>query len=102
MSNRLQQINETLRHEIGLILLELAEKEWGIYTITDVQSSPDLKLARIWIDADQKTIDNISSHEHSIHQMLRPRITFKFIPKLKFIKDDESVNRVEEILENIK
>lgn len=101
MSNRLQQINETLKHEISLILIELAEENWGIFTVTSVQTSPDLTIARIWIDGEDKIIDKIFAKNHDIIQALRPRITFKHIPHLKFIKDDESINRIEEILETL-
>lgn len=102
MSNRLEKINETLKHEISLILIEIANQEWGIFTVTDVQINPDLKLARIWIYGDQKTVELITNHTHEITQALRPRIRFKHIPQLKFIKDDQSVNKIEEILEKIK
>lgn len=101
MSNRLQQINKTLRHEISHILIEFAKEEWGIFTVTDVQIDPDLKNARIWISADAKIITAINKKIPEIRRILRPRITFKFIPNLKFLKEDDSISHIEELLEKI-
>lgn len=102
MSNRLQQINETLKRELGNIIIEISQENWGIINITNVQINPDLKHARVWIYGDDKTIDQLNNKVPQIRKILRPRITFKFIPNLTFIKEDESISRVEEILEKIK
>lgn len=101
MSNRLAQINETLHHELGLIINEMAKQEWGFFTITSVQTSPDLKHSRIWVSAEDKTIHDLNNLTHEIRTTLRPRITFKHIPTLEFIKEDESISRVQELLEKI-
>lgn len=101
MNNRLEKINETLKHEISIILIELAEENWGIFILTDVQVSPDLTIARIWIDGTDLAVKKMTEHTHEIFLALRPRIRFKHVPHLKFIKDDESVNRIEEMLERI-
>ncbi len=102
MINRLEKVNETLKHEISFILIEMAREEWGIFTVTDVQIAPDLRIARVWIDGDPKAVEKISEHAHEINQLLRPRIRFRHIPRLKFIQDDETVNHVEELIEKMK
>ncbi|MDO8513362.1 MAG: ribosome-binding factor A [bacterium] len=101
MTTRLQKINETLRHELSLILLDLSEKEWGIVTLTDVQISPDLSTARVWIDGEEDIINQIKKHTPEIRKLLRPRIKFKYIPRLSFLKEDDTIAHIEEMLEKI-
>ena len=60
MSKRLQQINELLRHELGIIINELSQPEWGITTITYVTASPDLQQAKVWIAGEKKAVDELN------------------------------------------
>ncbi len=101
MSYRLAKINETLRHEIGNILNEISEEDWGIFYIISVQISGDLKNAKIWIDAKPEAVDEMNRKSSEIRSILRPRITFKNIPEIHFIKDDGQTSKVEELLEQI-
>ena len=50
MSQRTERIDELLRQEIGQALeRELADPGIGFVTVTDVETSPDLAHARVWV-----------------------------------------------------
>src|ERR671917_162922 len=50
MSQRTERIDELLRQEIGDILSrEVADPRVGFATVTEVETAPDLRHARVWI-----------------------------------------------------
>ncbi|HEX8939248.1 MAG TPA: 30S ribosome-binding factor RbfA [Candidatus Limnocylindrales bacterium] len=50
MSQRTDRIDELLRQEIGHALeRELADPDLGFVTVTQVETSPDLRHARVWV-----------------------------------------------------
>ena len=49
-SQRIQKVNELLKRELGKIILkELEFSRDTLITITNVESSPDLREAKIWV-----------------------------------------------------
>lgn len=101
MNYRLTQVNETIRKEISSIIIEMAKPEWGIVTITDIQTSRDLKQARIWVSAKPKVIEELNNRSKEIRQELKPRLRLKFIPFLTFLEDKGEMDRIDELLEKI-
>ena len=50
MSQRTDRVDELLRQEIGTLLAkEVADPRIGFATITDVETSPDLRHAKVWV-----------------------------------------------------
>src|SRR3954463_13154741 len=50
MSQRTDRVDELLRQEIGVLLAkELADPRIGFVTITDVETAPDLRHAKVWV-----------------------------------------------------
>ena len=50
MSQRIDRVDELLRQEIGALLAkEVADPRIGFATITDVETSPDLRHAKVWV-----------------------------------------------------
>lgn len=101
MSFRLQQINKNLHHELSKILIEIANPKWGMVTITEVLVTPDLNIAKIWLSAPIEAINELNRSQKVIFHALRPRLKFKHIPKLTFYIEDGSINRVDQLLEEI-
>ena len=50
MSQRTERVDELLRQEIGSIVSrEVADPRVGFVTITSVESTPDLRHAKVWV-----------------------------------------------------
>jgi len=50
MTQRTDRIDELLRQEIGALLAkEVADPRIGFATITDVETAPDLRHAKVWV-----------------------------------------------------
>jgi ribosome-binding factor A len=95
MSQRTDRVDELLRQEIGVLLAkEIADPRIGFVTITDVETAPDLRHAKVWVSiiggkADQK--ETLRALQHSmgfIRHELGRTLRIKRIPDLHVHLDD--------------
>ena len=110
MSQRTDRVDELLRQEIGALLAkEIADPRIGFVTITDVETTPDLRHAKVWVSviggkADQK--ETLRALQHSmgyIRHELGRTLRIKRIPDLHVHLDDtaERGTRVLRLLDDI-
>ncbi|HEY3333803.1 MAG TPA: 30S ribosome-binding factor RbfA [Candidatus Limnocylindrales bacterium] len=110
MSQRTDRVDELLRQEIGVLLAkEIADPRIGFVTITDVETAPDLRHAKVWVSviggkADQK--ETLRALQHSMgfvrHELGRT-LRIKRIPDLHVHLDDsmERGTRVLHLLQEL-
>jgi ribosome-binding factor A len=110
MSQRTDRIDELLREEIGAILArDVADPRIGFATITDVETTPDLRHAKVWVSvigsaADRKaTLAGLRDAMGYIQRELGRRLRLKRIPALHVELDDsaERGTRVMHLLDEI-
>jgi ribosome-binding factor A len=109
MSQRIERINELVRQELGRFIAEEIElPPSGLVTITRVETTPDMKVAKIFItilpDKLRGTIlELLNKKTRLLHEKLKAELNTKFIPNLKFIIDEQELfaNQVEQILDEI-
>ncbi|HEU0242379.1 MAG TPA: 30S ribosome-binding factor RbfA [Candidatus Limnocylindrales bacterium] len=110
MSQRTDRVDELLRQEIGVLLAkEIADPRIGFVTITDVETAPDLRHAKVWVSviggkADQK--ETLRALQHSmgfIRHELGRTLRIKRIPDLHVHLDDsmERGTRVLHLLQEL-
>ena len=87
MSQRTDRVDELLRQEIGALLAkEVADPRIGFATITDVETSPDLRHAKVWVSviggkADRdETLRALPDAMPFIRHELGKRLRIKRIP----------------------
>lgn len=97
MSQRTERIDELLRQEIGEILTrEVQDPQIGFATITDVETAPDLRHAKVWVSVigqrgeRQETIEALSRAMPFVRRELGRRLHLKRIPELHIRLDDSS------------
>ena len=95
MSQRTDRVDELLRQEIGTLLAkEIADPRIGFVTITDVETAPDLRHAKVWVSviggrADQKeTLRALQNSMGFIRHELGRTLRIKRIPMLHVHLDD--------------
>jgi ribosome-binding factor A len=107
---RTQRLNILLREEIAdLIMRKVKDPRLGFVTVTDVEITNDLKIAKVFIsfmnDADiDISMEILDSAKGFIRSELSKRVRLKYIPSLEF-KIDKSVrhgSRIDELLREIK
>ena len=97
MSQRTDRVDELLRQEIGALLAkEVADPRIGFATITDVETSPDLRHAKVWVSvigqkADRdETLRALADAMPFIRHELGRRLRIKRIPDLHVRLDDSA------------
>ncbi len=105
MSQRVKKVNELLRHEISQLLLKEIDFCDMLVTITETDTSPDLRHANVKIsvlpqEKNELAIEIINKNIFRIQQKLNKRLHMKPIPKIRFEIDKAEIKaqRIEELL----
>ena len=109
MSQRLQRVNQLLKQEISKLLLQEIDFADILVTITNTQTSPDLRQAKIKIsvmpfEKSELALQIIQRNIYSLQQELNKKLHMKSIPKISFEIDkaEAKTQRIEEILGEMK
>jgi ribosome-binding factor A len=104
MTQRTERIDQLLREEISAILTkEIADPAIGFATVTDVETAPDLRHARVWFsvigpkaERDQ-TLRALERAMSYVRRELGTRLRLRRIPELH-VRLDDSVERGTRVL----
>ena len=109
MTRRTERINELLREEISdLIRRGMKDPRLGgLITITEVNVSPDLRTAKVYVSvmgSDEEktsTFKALGAAAHFLQREVRSRITIRRMPELHFLRDNsmETGARILELLD---
>ena len=109
--SRAERITEAIRQEVSIIIHDkLKDPRLGFVTITRVEMSPDLRLARVYFsvlgkDEDyKKTKEALDSALGFVRRLIAERINLRIAPEIMFFDDRSSEYsvRIQEVLEEIK
>jgi ribosome-binding factor A len=106
--SRMRRINEVLREVVGAaVSTELSDPRIGFVTVTSVETSPDLRTAKVYVsvlgDEDEReaTLEGLRSSHGVIQARIAAETRMKRTPTLTFHYDDtiEKGARINELLE---
>jgi ribosome-binding factor A len=110
MSQRIDRVDELIRQEIGMILAkEVQDPHIGFATVTDVETTPDLRHARVWVSViggAPERAETLAALERAmgfVRHELGVRLRLKRIPALHVALDDSAARgtRVLRIIEEL-
>jgi ribosome-binding factor A len=110
MSQRIDRVDELLRQEIGRILAkDVQDPHIGFATVTDVETTPDLRHARVWVSViggapeRAETLTALERAMGYVRHELGVRLRIKRIPALHVALDDSAARgtRVLRIIEEL-
>jgi ribosome-binding factor A len=110
-SQRQRQVAELIHQEISqLIQYSTQDPRLGFVTVTGVDVTGDLRLARVYISVlgDEKeaksTLRVLANAANFFRHEMRQTLSLRYIPELTFKLDDslERGNRIETLLDKIK
>jgi ribosome-binding factor A len=97
VTQRTERVDQLLREEIGAILTrDVGDPRIGFATITDVETAPDLRNARVWVSvigSPQERTATIAALERAmpfIRRELGRRLRIRRIPEFQVRLDDSS------------
>lgn len=109
MSQRILRVNQLLKQEISQSLLREIDFTNVLVTVTEVETSPDLRQAKVKIsvmptEKNEQVLKILEKNIYHLQQILNKKLTMKTVPKIRFVIDQTEVRtqRIEKILEKMK
>ena len=107
-SNRIGRINEEIQRELSALLRTVKDPrlQGGLVTITHVDTTSDLRYAKIYISAldkenEKEMMKGLKSASGYLRRELGAAINLRYTPELQFIADD-SIEQGAHILEMLR
>jgi ribosome-binding factor A len=106
--SRMRRINEVLREVVGAVIAgELSDPRIGFVTVTSVETSPDLRTAKVFVsvlgseEEREATLEGLRSSHGVIQARIAAETRMKRTPTLTFRYDEtiEKGVRISELLE---
>lgn len=110
MSRRILQVNELIRKELGEAMLENIDFPKGsLCTILDVETSPDLRSAKVWVSIfpekfTAKIVEMLNKKAGFLQSIAYKKLSLKPLPKFRFVADktEAQARDIESLLDKIK
>lgn len=106
-TNRLERVNALIQKELGPILNSVLENEKGIVTITKVETSRDLKWAKVWVSIvggeDKVILNMLEQNIYHIQGKLNAIFSMKIIPRIQFFLDTSAryAERINQLIQTL-
>ena len=106
-TNRIAKVNSLIERNLGPILREQLEEFPGLVTVTKVETTKDMKWAKVWISIlggdDNKILNAIQGRIYDIQGGINRHFSSKIIPRLQFVLDTTPryVQRIDEVIRKI-
>lgn len=94
MTERIRRVNEVMREVIGDALSRLEDPRIGFVTVTSVETSPDLRSARVYVsvlggeEERRATLAGLGSSHGILQARIAREMRLKRTPTLSFHYDD--------------
>ena len=107
-SDRMRRVDEAMREVLSAaITSEIKDPRVGFVTVTSVDTSPDLRHARVYVSVlgDEKvrrrSMDGLASAHGYLQKRVAGELRIKHTPTLEFLYDDSTDRgmRIAELLE---
>ncbi len=108
-TRRTSQVGATIRDAlVDVFRRDLKDVTLGMTSVTDVEVSPDLQYARVYVsglteDETKATVQELQQRKGRIRALLGQRIRLRYTPELDFRYDETTMraSRIESILSDI-
>ena len=93
MSDRMRRVNESVRQVLSEALPELKDPRIGFVTVTGVETSPDLRQARVFVSVlgsekkRKKSLEGLAAAHGVLQSRLARELRMKRTPTLAFEYD---------------
>ena len=107
-ADRMRRVDEAMREVLsGAITSELKDPRVGFVTVTAVDTSPDLRQARVYVSVlgtdpeRRRSLDGLRSAHGYLQRRVADQLRLKHTPTLDFVYDDttDRAQRIESLLE---
>lgn len=106
-SNRIAKMNSLIQQLANDAVRKYTEGEAGLITISKVETSPDMKWAKVWISIvggdDDSILRTINKNIFDIQGDVNKRLEIKIFPRLQFFLDTSPryAQHIDELIQEI-
>ena len=107
-SNRISRINEEIQRELSALIRTLKDPrlQGGLLTITHVEATSDLRYAKIYVSAldksqEKEMLKGLKSAAGYLRREMGASLGLRYTPELQFVADD-SIEKGAKILEMLR
>ena len=106
-SNRIGRINEEIQRELAALIPTVKDpRVSGMISVTAVETTPDLKFAKIYVSAldkggEEQVLRGLKSASGYLRRELGRSLNLRYTPELTFVRDD-AINKGAHILEMLR
>src|SRR5438552_1991740 len=106
-TNRIDKVNSLIQKILGEAIHPYLENEAGLVTVTGVETSRDLKWAKVWISIvggdDDKVFDILKHNAYHIQGELNRNLQMKIVPRVQFFLDTAPryAERINQLIQEI-
>jgi ribosome-binding factor A len=106
-SFRIQKLNSLIQQRMAVVLPEYLEGQNALVTVTKVETSRDLKWAKVWLSilggSDDLIFDTLKKNIYDIQGELNHILPIKVMPRIQFFLDTTARHaaRINEVLHEI-
>ena len=106
--DRMRRVDEAMREVLSAaITSEIKDPRVGFVTVTSVETSPDLRHARVYVSVlgedkvRRRSMDGLTSAHGYLQKRVASELRIKHTPTLEFLYDDSTDRgmRIQELLE---
>ena len=107
-SERMRRVDAAMRHVIGdAVAHDLKDPRVGFVTVTDVETSPDLRHARVYVsvlgtpEEQEASLSGLQSAHGVLQRRIARELRLKNTPELDFVLDHTAENafRLERLMD---
>jgi ribosome-binding factor A len=109
MTDRMVKVNELILQQLGTVIAEELEFPEALITILAVDTSPDLKHAKVFIsilpDSQVEIVTRkLNNAVKLLQKELAGKISLRSLPRLQFIYDDteKQAEEIDRLLDSLK
>ena len=109
MSERVLKLNQLIKKQLSQIIAkELEFPENSLATITRVETTPDIKISKVYVSVIPEkfrgtVLEILRKNQKNLHSLLKKQIKTKFTPNLKFEIDQQEIfaSEIDKLLDEI-
>lgn len=98
--NKLEQINQSYKKALAQILVRELPHIVEL-TVTDVLIDPSYQHGRVWLRTTPEILAQVEAKRSDILTQLTKFVQTRYTPRLAFVIDDGSMDRIDELLKEV-
>jgi ribosome-binding factor A len=106
-THRIERVNSLIQQQVGISMLQYLKDFDAVATISKVETSRDMKWAKVWVSIvggeDTEILKALHDNIYDIQGELNRTLAMKIVPRLQFFLDTSPryVQHIDELIKQV-